>query len=211
MASRSLARLRPIQNSVTRHSPLAGTSARTLATTSSSGKKEGDISDAFASLSGLQFKPLEPRFAEVKRKLIAGHEDAVQESWNRLLESLREEIPLITEQGSKIIPEIDFKDLNNASPEFRAEHKKRGVAVIRNVVPDEEVLDWKRELREYIKANPQTKAFPPENPQVFELYWSPAQIKARSHGNLLKAQQFLMEFWHAKDPDALISSSHPTM
>jgi len=167
------------------------------------------IVDAFASLSGMEFKPLEPRFAEIKRQLIAGKGDALHRSWIRLLASLREEIPLIAKLGSRVVPVIDFKDIDNASPEFRAEHKKRGVAVIRNVIPRQEALDLKQELREYIAANPHTKAFPKDSPQVFELYWSPAQIKARSHSNMIKAQRFLMEFWHSKDPNALISSSHP--
>jgi len=180
------------------------------AATQAAEKREGDISDAFASLSGMEFKPLDPRFAEIKARLVAGNEEALHASWNRLLASLREEIPLISQKGSTIIPEIDYKDIANASPEFKLEHRKRGVAVIRNVVDDEEVLSWKQELRDYIAANPHTKAFPPENPQVFELYWSPAQIKARSNPNLIKAQRFLMEFWHSKDPNALISSSHPT-
>ena len=174
-------------------------------------KREGDISDAFASLSGMQFEPLEPRFAQVKARLISGHEDAVHESWNRLLASLREELPIIAEQQSSIVPEIDFKDIDNASTKFKDEHRKRGVAVIRGVIPQEEALDLKQDLRDYINANPHTKAFPPENPQVYELYWSPSQIKARAHPNLLKAQRFLMEFWQSKDPNALVSSSHPTM
>lgn len=174
-------------------------------------KKEGDISDAFASLSGMTFEPLEPRFADVKSSLIAGHEEAVQASWNRLLASLREEIPIIKEQRSNVIPEIDFKDIDNAPPEFRSEHKKRGVAVIRNVLPREEALELKEGVRNYIKANPHTKAFPADRPQVYELYWSPPQIKARAHPNMIKAQKFLMEFWHSEDPNALVSSSHPTM
>lgn len=181
------------------------------AATAPAEKREGDISDAFASLSGKQFTPLDPRFGEVKQKLVAGNEEALHASWNRLLKSLREEIPLIREQKSSIIPEIDFQDIDAASPEFRSEHKKRGVAVIRNVLPEQAALDLKRELREYIAANPDTKAFPPENPQVYELYWSPAQIQARSHPNLIKAQRFLMEFWHSKDPNALVSGSHPTI
>ena len=49
-------------------------------------------------------------------------------------------------------------------------------------------------------------AFPPTDPQVFELYWSATQIKARGHANLLKAQRFLLSYWHSKDPDALIST-----
>jgi hypothetical protein len=180
-------------------------------TMASAQKKEGDISNAFASLSGIQFKPLEPRFKDVKAQLIAGNEQAVQDSWNRLLARLKDELPIIQQLGSKVIPEIDFKDIDNASPEFRSEHKKRGVAVIRNVIPQEDALALKDELRRYIAANPDTKAFPPENPQIYELYWSPSQIKARAHPNLLKAQKFLMEFWHSKNPDALVSSSHPTM
>ncbi|KAJ9628798.1 hypothetical protein H2203_002701 [Taxawa tesnikishii (nom. ined.)] len=186
-------------------------SVRSVATTAQGQKREGDISDAFASLSGLTFEPLEPRFAQLKDHLIAGHEDAIRESWKRLLASLREEIPTITALGPKVVPEIDFKDIEKPSPEFVDEHKKRGVAVVRNVIPEREVLSMKQDLLEYIKANPQTKAFPAENPQVYELYWSPAQIRARSHPNLLKAQRFLMEFWHSRDPNALISASHPTM
>lgn len=184
---------------------------RTVTTVTTAQKKEGDISDAFASLSGLHFEPLDARYATLKARLISGHEDALYESWNRLLAALRDEIPLIAELGSRAVPDIDFKDIDNPSPEFRAAHKKRGVAVIRNVIPEQEALALKTELKEYIAANPQTKAFPKENPQVYELYWSPSQIKARSHPNMIKAQRFLMEFWHSKDPNALISSSHPTI
>lgn len=52
--------------------------------------------------------------------------------------------------------------------------------------------------------------FPAENPAVYELYWSPSQILARAHPNLLRTQAFLMSHWHTKDKTALISTSHPT-
>ena len=135
-----------------------GPPKRTAATgATSTSKKEGDISDAFASLSGMDFKPLDSRFASLKSRLVAGNEEALHASWNRLLASLREEIPLIASLGPRIVPEIDFRDIDNASPEFRAEHRKRGVAVIRNVLPEQEALDLKQELREYIAANPQVR------------------------------------------------------
>ncbi len=51
--------------------------------------------------------------------------------------------------------------------------------------------------------------FPAEKPAVYELYWSPSQILARAHPNLLKAQTFLMSHWHSADKSALISTSHP--
>jgi hypothetical protein len=120
-------------------------------------RRAGDISDAFVSLSGQKFEPLSPEYAALKGRLIKGHESEVRESWERLLQNLREEIPTIVELGSKIIPEIDFKDLDNASETFSNELRKRGVAVVRGVVPEQEALQWKEDLREYIRQNPQTK------------------------------------------------------
>ncbi|XPT02989.1 hypothetical protein M3J09_012092 [Ascochyta lentis] len=183
------------------------TQLRTAATQAQ--KRAGDISDAFASLSGQEFKPLTPEYADLKGRLIKGRENEVRESWERLLRDLREEIPLIVELGSKVIPEIDFKDIDNASETFNSELRKRGVAVIRDVVSEDEALQWKEDLREYIRKNPQTKAFPADNPQVFELYWSRTQILARGHPNMLKAQRFLMSYWHSTNPHIPLSTQHP--
>ncbi|KAJ4292435.1 hypothetical protein N0V90_009097 [Kalmusia sp. IMI 367209] len=177
--------------------------------TQAASKRAGDISDAFASLSGQNFMPLSSEYADLKARLSKGNEDAIRQSWERLLKDLREEIPLIVEKGSKVIPEIQFKDIDNAPEEFSKELRKRGVAVVRGVVSEQEALGWKENLREYIKANPQTKAFPPENPQVFELYWSRTQLLARGHPNMLKMQRFLMSYWHSANPHAPVSSHHP--
>lgn len=130
------------------------------AATSTQQKRAGDISDAFASLSGIDFKPLTPEYAALKTRLRNGREDALRDSWERLLKDLREEIPLITALKSSVVPEIDFKDIDSAPETFKKEHKKRGVAVIRGVVPQQEALRWKDDLKEYIKANPHTKGTP---------------------------------------------------
>jgi hypothetical protein len=133
----------------------AVTNFRTIATQAQ--KRAGDISDAFASLSGQKFEPLSSEYADLKTRLVKGHEREVRDSWERLLQHLRKEIPLIVELSSKIIPEIDFKDIDNASETFSSELRKRGVAVVRRVVPEAEALRWKAELKEYIQQNPQTK------------------------------------------------------
>jgi hypothetical protein len=146
-----LSALRTIRSPLRRAAP----QLRTAATQAQ--KRAGDISDAFASLLGQDFKPLTPEYADLKARLIRGHESAVRESWERLLRYLREEIPLIVELGSKVIPEIDFKDIDNAPEAFSNELRKRGVAVVRGVVPEQEALQWKEDLREYIRQNPQTK------------------------------------------------------
>ncbi|KAF2751160.1 DUF1479-domain-containing protein [Sporormia fimetaria CBS 119925] len=172
-------------------------------------KRAGDISDAFVSLSGQQFTALPPEYADLKRRLIHGHEDAVRDSWDRLLRHLREDIPEIVELGPKVVPEIDFKDIDSPSDRFSDELKKRGVAVVREVVTEEQALQLKDDLKDYIRQNPNTKAFPATNPQVFELYWSRPQVLARAHPNMLKAQRFLMSYWH-NDPSAPVSTKHPT-
>ncbi|KAI9844242.1 MAG: hypothetical protein M1838_002278 [Thelocarpon superellum] len=76
-------------------------------------------------------------------------------------------------------------------------------------MPEEEALRYKTDVQQYVKDNPHTKAFPPHDPQVFELYWSPSQVRARAHPNLLKTQRFLMSLWHSQEPDAPISTAHP--
>ena len=172
-------------------------------------KAEGDISSVFVSLSGATPQPLPQRFADIKRNLIAGHEEEVIKSWNRLLRVLQDETWLIKATGSAIVPEIEYKDIDNPSEEFRRQHKERGVALVRGVVNPRTALEWRRRLREYITHNPQTKAFPPVNPAVFELYWSTSQVQARADPNLLRTQQFLMSNWHSSSDRALISTKHP--
>lgn len=174
-------------------------------------RKEGNISDAFSSLSGGEPAPLPPRYASIKTQLIAGREQEVTASFKRLLRLLRAEVKTISSLGSAIIPEINFHDITNHSRvhAFEKGLRKRGVAVIRGVVSEEEALGWKQDIKEYIRQNPQTKAYPPNDPQVWELYWSPGQIKARAHPNMLAAQSFLMSFWNCSDEKALVSGRFP--
>ncbi|GLA53892.1 hypothetical protein AnigIFM63604_011196 [Aspergillus niger] len=183
-------------------------SGRGLATTSQAPRKEGDISSVFVSLSGAKEKALPPRFADQKKRLIAGREEAVKKSWDRLLHRLREEVRTIERMGSDVVPTIDFKDIKTASKDFRRELRKRGVAVVRGVIPEAEARRYKEEIEEYVRANPQTRG-ESINAIVFELYWSQSQMKARMHPNMLETQRFLMSFWHSKNSDALVSPSHP--
>ncbi|KAF1349441.1 DUF1479-domain-containing protein [Lizonia empirigonia] len=159
-------------------------------------KRAGNISDAFASLSGQGFKPLTPEYVDLKGRLIKGRETEVRESWERLLRELREEIPLIVELGSKVIPEINFKDIDNAPETFNSELKKRGVAVVRG----------RRCSGRKTCASTFARTL---RLRVFELYWSRTQLLARGHPNMLKTQRFLMSYWHSTNPHIPISTQHP--
>ncbi|KAI4731490.1 DUF1479-domain-containing protein [Aureobasidium sp. EXF-10728] len=141
---------------------------------------------------------------------VAGKEAVIQESFHRLLYALKEEIAVVKALKSKIIPEIDFRDIKDASASFSSEYKTRGAAVIRHVIPPVEAMEMQEELQKYIAANPQTKAYPSHNPQVYDIFWSLAQIRARSHPYLLAAQRFLLSHWHSRD-SASVSTANPTI
>ncbi len=130
---------------------------RQLGTHAQATRKEGDISSVFISLSGVTPEPLPQHFAEIKRQLIQGNESAVTAGWKRLLEQLVVENETVKQRGPAIIPSIQFKDLQTPSKEFIADIKKRGVAVIRGVVPENEARGHKSEVEEYVKLNPGTK------------------------------------------------------
>jgi hypothetical protein len=149
--SRALAR--PLQTSAR----IVTTGTIRSLTTAVASKKEGDISSVFASLSGNAPAPLPPRFADVKRKLIQGREEAITASWKRLLEALEEEVRKIERLGSSIIPLINYHELQDKFPNFQEDLKERGAGVIRGVVPQDEARSYKSDLEEYIKANPSTK------------------------------------------------------
>ncbi|KAI1407995.1 DUF1479-domain-containing protein [Hypoxylon sp. FL1857] len=172
-------------------------------------KREGNISDSFISLSGGAAPPLPLRFLELKKTLVSGREDQVVNSWNRLLAELKRENKAIIEKGPQIIPSINFSDLDADLTKLRRELEKRGVAVIRGVLPEDEARSFKHQIEEYVRQNPQTKAFPPDDPQVYELYWSAPQLRARAHPNLLRVQAALMKLWHKSDPESAISLSQP--
>ena len=119
---------------------------------------------------------------------------------------------MITDIYAQVIPSIEFADVAAGTvPQSKLDAlRHRGTAVIRNVLPREQALDLKRQARDYIAANQsRIRAFPADSPAVYELYWTPSQVQARSHPNMLKAQSFLASFWHSSDLSSEISTTYP--
>ncbi|RMZ83537.1 hypothetical protein DV738_g1082, partial [Chaetothyriales sp. CBS 135597] len=175
-------------------------------------KEAGDISSVFLSLSGKAHEPLPARFSDVKKRLISGNEDAVKASWHRLLSVLRQQIDQIQDKNNSLIPSIDYNEVaqGQVSPDDLAAIKHRGLAIVRNVMPAQHALDLKAEVQDYIKANQsKVRAFPADDPAVYELYWTPSQVKARSHPHLLTTQTFLARLWHSSDPASEFSTTYP--
>ncbi|RYC55791.1 hypothetical protein CHU98_g10418, partial [Xylaria longipes] len=156
---------------------------------------------------------LSSRFAKLKRNMIACREKDVAESFYRLLRALRKEADDIATRGSDVIPTIDYFDIHDSekASAFRKALRKRGVAVIKRVVPFTVAQTWKEETLDYIADNPQARGYPPHDPRLFDLYWSPSQVRARVDSRLLDAQRFAMSTWHASDEQALVSAEYPVV
>lgn len=91
-----------------------------------------------------------------------------------------------------------------------AEIRHRGAVVIRGVLPQAEALALKQSAKDYIAANKgRVRAFPVDKPAVYELYWSPPQLQARAHHNMLTTQVALQRLWHSSDPNTELSTRHP--
>jgi hypothetical protein len=128
-----------------------------MTSTQSEAKREGSIADAFVSLSGANRPPLPNRFVDLKKSLVAGHEDRIINSWHRLLAQLERENKILARDGSKVVPSLEFANLEGDLERLRSEIKKRGVAVIRGVIPENEARAYKNDVEEYIRQNPSTK------------------------------------------------------
>jgi len=154
----------------------------TRSSPSQSKKAAGDISSVFASLSGAASVPLPSRFANLKSQLIAGNKESLRASWEDLLSNLKEETQAIKELGPAVIPELNFKDLGNVEKrtKFRDGLQKRGVAVVRGVVSEEEALGWKELVKRYIKTNPSTRGGSISSFNMCYIHPSPPAFRAQS-------------------------------
>ncbi|KAK1963289.1 hypothetical protein LY78DRAFT_203985 [Colletotrichum sublineola] len=189
-------------------SPLS-TAATTAATTRSSTSTPAASRKVFpksmeppvVSFYGAEPIPLPSRFAGVKKRLIAGHEAAVEASWHRLLDALRTEIAEIQDRGSELIPSINFTDINDPVRVEAFAHRLRryGVAVIRGVVSPKDAQSWVQETHEYLDKNREFKPPALHDPTCIDLFWTPVQVRARAHPNMLRAQKFAMSFWESTD------------
>lgn len=127
------------------------------------GKKEGDISSVFPSLSGAPSQALPQRFADLKKEILGNNQDTHRKlwrSWVDLLHSLQEGVEELRARGNSVVPEISFEELVDesiANPSWVSDVKKRGTILVRDVVEDRQALAWKAQVRDYVRANPQVK------------------------------------------------------
>ncbi|OSX59833.1 hypothetical protein POSPLADRAFT_1048300 [Postia placenta MAD-698-R-SB12] len=152
--------------------------------------------DVFTSFSG---EPviLPDRFAALKRQ-ICTDPDKMIHSWQGLLRELEGAVEEIAEKGANLIPQVSYSDVERGLTEAQVKDiKKRGVVIVKGGVLEEEALGWKESIKSYVRANSErVRGGPPGRIVFYELYNSPAQIRARTHPALLTTQRALLSLWH---------------
>ncbi|KAI1389187.1 uncharacterized protein F4822DRAFT_272195 [Hypoxylon trugodes] len=154
---------------------------------------------------GTQPVPLPTRFGSLKKRLVAGHEAALEASWGRLLVALRDEVKHIEKHGSGLIPSIDYTDIENTDKvtSFGEKLKRYGIGVIRGVVPSADASSWVEETKKYLETKHEYKPPPAQDPTCFDFFWTPAQVRSRAHPHVLQAQRFAMSLWNTNNDDRL--------
>ncbi len=156
-------------------------------------------------------KILSQQIQQQKQKLRKAAD--LDSSFIKLSRSLKEEVEEIialAANGSEVIPEVSFTDIHKGAVSSNLTQlvKKRGCAVIRQVFSSERVNDWNEQIVEYIESNQYYNKeikkrgldqyfgqLASGRPQIFGLYWSKPQIKARQSEELATTRRWLNRLW----------------
>lgn len=175
-------------------------------------KAKGNISSVFASL-GASKPSLEPRFVTLKEDIAPKDPVVLQAAFDRLLATFEKEKQEIQHKGSVVVPEIHIDDIKNNGGNLpdtvAAIVKKRGALVVRGLMERQEAMDYKAQIKTYINDHRDKMiGYPEDNPQVWELYWTKAQVAARANENFAIASLALNKLWHAH-PEVAVDLTKP--
>jgi hypothetical protein len=118
-----------------------------------------------------------------------------------------EDIEATRERGGTVWPVIDYADIaaGTVPAEVLALLRRRGCLVVRGHFDREQALGWDRDIVEYTESNnffenyrgPADDFFGSvgSKPEIYPLYWSPAQMRARQSDRMARVQAFLNHQW----------------
>jgi hypothetical protein len=160
--------------------------------------------------------PYRARIIETKRRLRSQITDMPRRyaTITARVEAQIDRIAREREQGVCPVPEIDFADLDGIAPTQKAHIRERGCLVIRNVFDDARVQDWNAGLANYLESNHYLEKLQTSGavdnyfstlasakPQIYGVYWSRAQMEARTDPAMASARAFLNGLWNFAGPD----------
>jgi hypothetical protein len=123
-----------------------------------------------------------------------------------------EEIAAAKARGETIWPVIDYADIAAGTvPDGElAKLRRRGCLVVRRHFPREQALAWDAGIVDYVESNrffenyrgPGDDFFGSvgSKPEIYPVYWSPAQMQARQSDRMAAVQSMLNQLWrHESD------------
>jgi hypothetical protein len=118
-----------------------------------------------------------------------------------------EEIAAAKAGGETVWPVIDYADIaaGTVSTEDLAKLRRRGCLVVRGQFAREQALAWDADIVNYVESNrffadyrgPGDDFFGSvgSKPEIYPVYWSPAQMQARQSERMAAVQGFLNHLW----------------
>lgn len=118
-----------------------------------------------------------------------------------------DEIVAAKDRGEPVWPEIDYADIASGavSPADLAVLRRRGCLVVRGHFAREQALAWDADIVNYVESNdffaqyrgPGDDFFGSvgSKPEIYPIYWSPAQMRARQSDRMARVQAFLNSLW----------------
>lgn len=117
------------------------------------------------------------------------------------------EIEAEKERGETVWPIIDYADIadGTVNAEQRDKVARRGCLIVRGHFDRDQALAWDDDIVEYVERNnffenyrgPGDDFFGSvgSTPEIYPIYWSPAQMQARQSDRMAHVQAFLNSFW----------------
>ncbi len=156
-----------------------------------------DVSDQIVAFK----RQLAPRRAELKRAFVQ-----VRDEVARAVERIRAD----DVRGRPTIPELAYADIAAAkvSDSIRSAIRATGVAIVRGVFPPDQAAAWFDEIGRYLDENAYEakevakrsldkyfSTLKAAKPQIFNVYWSKPQVRARQDPRLAETRAFLDRLW----------------
>lgn len=124
---------------------------------------------------------------------------------------MREEVAAVVaarDAGEQVFPVVRYDDIaaGTVAADTLAAIRRRGCAVVRGTFPRERAEAWDDELAAYLASNGFADAYrgPADDvfaglssgrPQIYPVYWSKPQMRARQDERMVAVRTFLNTFW----------------
>jgi hypothetical protein len=117
------------------------------------------------------------------------------------------EIEEAKRRGETVWPAVDYADIAAGTvPDEASEHvRRRGCVVVRGTFEREQALAWDQGIVDYVERNKFFENYrgPGDDffgsvgsrPEIYPVYWSPAQMEARQSDRMARVQSFLNHRW----------------